>query len=706
MKLHAYNAATTGFATTFDSRTGDTYTEKSDSQAERTNDNTIEGESNGLHTETDSDGNIDITTMDHEPYTEIVDDNWNGPQEQPFLLPNPAAAGLMPGNFFGQGLFPFGNSLFGTGFGNSSGRAPRTNLPPIATGTEPDGTYWELYDNGTIWIHRIYEKEGGRRIQETWGRHTQSMPDLLAEYQRFLKDRKKLTDNDKAFMDPMGLMNDLNKEETTPEEKAAADKLAETLKNAFEILQLERIIKGLHEQVNDPETSPGAKRSILLRLGKLIKRFEELGGDVAGLELSNSGVTENQSEFVKLQKKDIFDRILEKLITGRKYTTLADRSNGSNGSNDLLKDLISLHPHFLAGIGDGLASDLIAIAELGGSAHIGGGAFVITANPALVQKIVGLLAYIYEIPKTYEDEIYRVKKYGALGAAYIKEALTGSQSKADLLYDYLKKMIQEDYDLIESEYDALVELLKVAAEDISNLDLTPEEKARLLGRVFYEVGTLLIPGSAVVKGGVKATKGAKLLQVISKLAKSEKIAKLLEKLPSNSKIRQLFKDISQYRLHVNPHTTVGSMGGNIEFVRRNVAVGLTHPQTGHTILAEIEIGDKIDYIVESSKPSRKGKLVKKQFYENPGAHDPNGGIERYDSRKSILPENHVELFQKSIEFRGVRYAIDDNGAIHQFQNSINGVFHWAGSENGMTIHNTPVPLHAPPQVIRILRGNR
>tara|TARA_R110002111_G_scaffold262866_1_gene342061 strand:+ start:18405 stop:19163 length:759 start_codon:yes stop_codon:yes gene_type:complete len=117
----------------------------------------------------------------------------------------------------------------------------------------------------------------------------------------------------------------------------------------------------------------------------------------------------------------------------------------------------------------------------------------------------------------------------------------------------------EDYDIIESEYDALVEFLKIATEAISNLELSPEEKARLLGRVFYEVGTALIPGSAAVKGGAKATKAAKLGQLLSNLAKSEKFAKWRKNLVADSKLSEVLDELSDNP--VKPAKSVGAMAG-------------------------------------------------------------------------------------------------------------------------------------------------
>ena len=85
----------------------------------------------------------------------------------------------------------------------------------------------------------------------------------------------------------------------------------------------------------------------------------------------------------------------------------------------------------------------------------------------------------------------------------------------------------------------------------------------------------------------------------------------------------------------------------------DLGIGEINPRTGHKVLAshKIEASSNSDYIIEATKPSAKGKLVntKTQYYENPGHHDPKGGGNvGYNSTKSVLPENHIELWNKSV----------------------------------------------------------
>ena len=98
--------------------------------------------------------------------------------------------------------------------------------------------------------------------------------------------------------------------------------------------------------------------------------------------------------------------------------------------------------------------------------------------------------------------------------------------------------------------------------------------------------------------------------------------------------------------------TSGGMQNALEGIEGGIKNVLSniHPKTGNTILAEVEYGSNIDYLVEGSKPSTKGRLVKTHQYENPGTHDPSGGTQRYNPGKSVLPKNHVELFESSKPF--------------------------------------------------------
>ncbi len=84
-----------------------------------------------------------------------------------------------------------------------------------------------------------------------------------------------------------------------------------------------------------------------------------------------------------------------------------------------------------------------------------------------------------------------------------------------------------------------------------------------------------------------------------------------------------------------------------------------------------------------------GHTSKKGRYENPGHHDPsNSGPNPYTSTKSVLPKNHKELWDKSVESAdGSRWTKVGNGKkaeYHRFQNDRNGNWHWNGSTSGVT----------------------
>lgn len=106
----------------------------------------------------------------------------------------------------------------------------------------------------------------------------------------------------------------------------------------------------------------------------------------------------------------------------------------------------------------------------------------------------------------------------------------------------------------------------------------------------------------------------------------------------------------------------------------NLKVGDLHPQTSHKIL--------------SVKKGINGSL---NFYENPGHHNPKGkNNNSYKSTKSVLPNNHLELWENSVQSKdGDRWSKETiKGKIiyHRFEYDANyGTFHWNGSTNGKTL---------------------
>lgn len=131
--------------------------------------------------------------------------------------------------------------------------------------------------------------------------------------------------------------------------------------------------------------------------------------------------------------------------------------------------------------------------------------------------------------------------------------------------------------------------------------------------------------------------------------------------------------------------------------------------------------ERIAVMVETAKPSQQGRRVKVDAYTNPGDHAPRGSAVRepgsirpYDPRKSVLPTNHVELFERSIPLKNdagkmVRWAVEDiDGTLvyHRFEQHLPNVYHWNGSTNGVLQNGTPRGLEKTPpyRSIRIALG--
>jgi RHS repeat-associated protein len=118
-------------------------------------------------------------------------------------------------------------------------------------------------------------------------------------------------------------------------------------------------------------------------------------------------------------------------------------------------------------------------------------------------------------------------------------------------------------------------------------------------------------------------------------------------------------------------------------------------------LAQVEhVASPLDEMVAMSKPSTKARLIQKQAYVNPGHHDPSSP--NYNSTKSVLPPNHVELFEQSTSVAGdngkvTRWTKEGTGktaVYHRFQEHGPGEFHWNGSTKGATKGGQPRVIKA------------
>lgn len=78
------------------------------------------------------------------------------------------------------------------------------------------------------------------------------------------------------------------------------------------------------------------------------------------------------------------------------------------------------------------------------------------------------------------------------------------------------------------------------------------------------------------------------------------------------------------------------------------------------------------------------------MYENPGHHDPSGGRLNYNPSKSVIPDNHLDLWKNSVEDpvnESTRWTKEGKGkkaVFHRFQSDNTGVWHYNGSTNGRT----------------------
>ncbi len=132
------------------------------------------------------------------------------------------------------------------------------------------------------------------------------------------------------------------------------------------------------------------------------------------------------------------------------------------------------------------------------------------------------------------------------------------------------------------------------------------------------------------------------------------------------------------------------------------------PEGGHAVLAERRVLTNGDELAEASKPSLRGQLGQRHTYVNYGHHDPVGGLNPYNPRKTVLPNNHTELFEQSISHRNPNngkvsyYTKDTSGNYHRFQADGNGTeFHWNGQTNGRTLSGRRTKdVHVPPAVRR------
>jgi len=70
-------------------------------------------------------------------------------------------------------------------------------------------------------------------------------------------------------------------------------------------------------------------------------------------------------------------------------------------------------------------------------------------------------------------------------------------------------------------------------------------------------------------------------------------------------------------------------------------------------------------------------------YQSNGKHTP--GQAGYNRNAGTEPTNSIQLFSNSVENGKKRYALDDNGDVHQFTNTNDGSWHWSGSTGDASV---------------------
>ena len=119
--------------------------------------------------------------------------------------------------------------------------------------------------------------------------------------------------------------------------------------------------------------------------------------------------------------------------------------------------------------------------------------------------------------------------------------------------------------------------------------------------------------------------------------------------------------------------------------------------SGCPILAFQPAGRAAD-LAMGAKESAKEHPANWDLYTNPGHHDPGHLPDRvapYNPTKSVLPPNHIDLFNSSVRTPdGSRWAVEPGRppVYHEFQQTEPNVFHYTGSTNGVTNSGRPRPI--------------
>ena len=128
---------------------------------------------------------------------------------------------------------------------------------------------------------------------------------------------------------------------------------------------------------------------------------------------------------------------------------------------------------------------------------------------------------------------------------------------------------------------------------------------------------------------------------------------------------------------------------------------------GSPVLAErTHYTSALDMLIVMMKSSAKNTLGTTHVYVNHGQHDTSNRQQvRYNQQKSVLPVDHVRLFQTAVPHINPKdssvsyYSKDAAGNYHWFQSNGNGTeFHWSGQTNGSTKTGEPRTIEVPKQL--------
>lgn len=116
-----------------------------------------------------------------------------------------------------------------------------------------------------------------------------------------------------------------------------------------------------------------------------------------------------------------------------------------------------------------------------------------------------------------------------------------------------------------------------------------------------------------------------------------------------------------------------------------------------------------NYVRPKGTTGQSGQTGPNIRYENPGHHDPTGGLNPYNRRKAVLPPDAESQFYNSVQVGTVRWTKIGSGrkaVYYRYSNDGNGNWHWSGSTAGVTKRGdrSVIPLDQVPISVQRSRG--